>query len=120
MAGLVHDMGHGPFSHLFEHVVHEINPATQSWSHEDASVAMFDRAVQQNGLFSEFQKYGLEEADLVFIKELVLGGEDEAPKGWVWQGRPGREFLFEIVANKRNGIDVDKAPDTPALTPTLT
>ena len=33
---------------------------------------------------------------------------EEAPSGWCWQGRPGREFLFEIVANKRNGIDVDK------------
>eukprot|EP00928_Gymnodinium_smaydae_P011198 TRINITY_DN14160_c0_g1_i2.p1 TRINITY_DN14160_c0_g1~~TRINITY_DN14160_c0_g1_i2.p1 ORF type:complete len:470 (-),score=70.03 TRINITY_DN14160_c0_g1_i2:187-1596(-) len=108
LAGLAHDMGHGPFSHLFEHVVHEIDPSTRDWSHEDASVEMFDRAIIQNDLLPEFAHYGLYEDDIHFVKELIMGGQDEAPTGWQWRGRPGKEFLFEIVANKRNGIDVDK------------
>jgi len=37
----------------------------------------------------EFIKYGLNEADLIFIQELVLGGVEEAPEEWEWQGRPG-------------------------------
>eukprot|EP00981_Chlorochromonas_danica_P004377 scaffold875_cov183-Ochromonas_danica.AAC.4 len=32
----------------------------------------------------------------------------DAPPGFLWKGRPGRSFLYDIVANKRNGIDVDK------------
>ncbi len=46
--------------------------------------------------------------DIHFIKELILGDEHEAPAGFVWRGRPGKNFLYDIVANKRNGIDVDK------------
>jgi HD superfamily phosphohydrolase len=37
------------------------------------------------------------------------GGPDSAPSDWKWTGRGApKQFLFEIVANKRNGIDVDK------------
>ena len=32
-----------------------------------------------------------------------VGGRD-----WEWTGRPGKEFLFQLVANKASGIDVDK------------
>jgi hypothetical protein len=33
----------------------------------------------------------------------MRGGRD-----WEWTGRPGKEFLFQLVANKASGIDVDK------------
>jgi len=55
-----------------------------------------------------FQKYGLNEDDIHFIKELILGDEHEAPNGFIWKGRGEKTFLYDIVANKRNGIDVDK------------
>lgn len=29
-------------------------------------------------------------------------------RSWKWTGRPGKEFLFHVVANKDSGIDVDK------------
>jgi HD superfamily phosphohydrolase len=57
------------------------------------------------------------DCDLHFIKELILGDPKEAPAGWVWRGAQGRrigaagiskQFLFELVANKRNSVDVDK------------
>ena len=41
-------------------------------------------------------------------QELIFGDRSDAPPGWEWKGYPEKEFLFEIVANKRNGIDVDK------------
>lgn len=48
--------------------------------------------------------------DIHFIKELILGDEDAASHidGFEWRGRGCKHFLYEIVANKRNGIDVDK------------
>lgn len=37
------------------------------------------------------------------------GDADEALLPWPYRGRePDKAFLYEIVANKRNGIDVDK------------
>ena len=50
------------------------------------------------------------ENDIHFIKELILGSEEEAShiEGFEWRGRGDKHFLYEIVANKRNGIDVDK------------
>lgn len=46
--------------------------------------------------------------DIHFIKELVLGDVSEAPAEFTWVGRGEKTFLYDIVANKRNGIDVDK------------
>ncbi|EZG43628.1 HD domain protein, partial [Gregarina niphandrodes] len=39
IAGLCHDLGHGPFSHAFEVFVHNYYPA---WHHEDMSVALVE------------------------------------------------------------------------------
>ena len=36
------------------------------------------------------------------------GDADEAPEGFVWKGRGKKTFLYDIVANKRNGVDVDR------------
>jgi hypothetical protein len=44
--------------------------------------------------------------DLVFILKLLMGF---LVFQWPYKGRPKeKSFLYEIVANKRNGIDVDK------------
>ena len=42
------------------------------------------------------------------MKELILGDEKAAPDGFIWRGRGDKTFLYDIVANKRNGVDVDK------------
>ena len=39
---------------------------------------------------------------------MIFGCKKEAPENWNWHGMPGREFMYQIVANKKNGIDVDK------------
>ncbi|XP_033754260.1 deoxynucleoside triphosphate triphosphohydrolase SAMHD1-like isoform X2 [Pecten maximus] len=123
IAGLCHDLGHGPFSHLFDRkFIPEAIPGGR-WEHEQASVEMFDHLVKKNGLEEEFKKYGLESADLTFIKEQIKGpSKDESErrkstsdtidldhKDWPFKGRDkNKGFLYEVVANKRNGIDVDK------------
>ncbi|KAM4562535.1 deoxynucleoside triphosphate triphosphohydrolase SAMHD1-like [Odontesthes bonariensis] len=126
IAGLCHDLGHGPFSHLYDTMfIPEAlkkpkddpkdpkDPKDEKWQHEDASIRMFDHLVKENGLKSEMEN------DLVFIKELILGKPlstpgNDAPvstkdENWPYKGRDkDKSFLYEIVANKLNGIDVDK------------
>ncbi|KAM4610286.1 deoxynucleoside triphosphate triphosphohydrolase SAMHD1-like [Polymixia lowei] len=112
IAGLCHDLGHGPFSHMFDRMfIPKMRPGYQ-WKHETASLAMFDHLVSANGLEQVMKDYGLVfPEDLDFIKEQIGGPLDNnAPPGeWPYKGRPEeKSFLYEIVANKRNGIDVDK------------
>nr|XP_046253083.1 deoxynucleoside triphosphate triphosphohydrolase SAMHD1-like [Scatophagus argus] len=113
IAGLCHDLGHGPFSHMFDGLfIPKARPGI-TWKHETASLAMFDHMVEVNDLKSVMEQHGLVlSEDLIFIKELIAGPLDaNAAKGkkWQYKGRPeDKSFLYEIVANKRNGIDVDK------------
>ncbi|XP_035851868.1 deoxynucleoside triphosphate triphosphohydrolase SAMHD1-like [Sander lucioperca] len=114
IAGLCHDLGHGPFSHLYDQMF--INRAKRpdgGKKHEEASVEMFDHLVESNNLELELEDHGLIlPDDMDFIKKLIGGLKD--PKAvqvspWPYCGRPKeKSFLFEIVANKTNGIDVNK------------
>ncbi|XP_026188986.1 deoxynucleoside triphosphate triphosphohydrolase SAMHD1-like [Mastacembelus armatus] len=114
IAGLCHDLGHGPFSHLFDGMfIKEARPE-KKWKHEKASVDMFDHLVQSNPhVQSELKKYRLTDQDLRFIKEMInpeaQTKQTPASTNWPHKGR-GQEksFLYEIVSNSTNGIDVDK------------
>ncbi|ORX72003.1 HD-domain/PDEase-like protein [Linderina pennispora] len=94
LAGLCHDLGHGPFSHVFDN---EFIPRARpglSWSHEEGSKMMLQYAIDDNHI-------DIDTDDVKFIKQLILGTKATSI---------GTEkmFLFDIVANKRNGVDVDK------------
>ncbi|XP_072557903.1 deoxynucleoside triphosphate triphosphohydrolase SAMHD1-like isoform X1 [Paramormyrops kingsleyae] len=160
IAGLCHDLGHGPFSHMFDKMF--IKKVCREWKHEKASVEMFKHMVKVNNLKVDMEKYNLKlPEDLVFIIEQIdgplepneyknlvdelnesLGLGDKSTKfldlcekltrfldpcviltkcldfcdnstkckdPWKYKGRPeSKSFLYDIVANKRNGIDVDK------------
>lgn len=110
IAGLCHDLGHGPFSHFFDGVFIPLVTGNKDWKHEHASVKMFEYLVEVNDLELEFQRYGLFSVDLTFIKEQIAGPSEHCGNVcWPYKGRPREKgFLYEIVANKRNGIDVDK------------
>ncbi|XP_013768207.1 deoxynucleoside triphosphate triphosphohydrolase SAMHD1-like [Pundamilia nyererei] len=119
IAGLCHDLGHGPFSHVFDGMFNpQADPNGEKWEHEDASILMFDHLVDDNKLTPVMNEYGLitegdNENDLVFIKEMIKGSvKNNSPLNEVfilYKGRNNeKSFLYEIVANKQNGIDVDK------------
>ncbi|XP_039460170.1 deoxynucleoside triphosphate triphosphohydrolase SAMHD1-like isoform X1 [Oreochromis aureus] len=111
IAGLCHDLGHGPFSHLFDGMFNpEADPLTKDWKHEDASLQMFDHLVKANSLAQEMERYGLIlPTDLTFIKEMIKPLKSDDAE-WLREGErhENKSFLYEIVSNKQNGIDVDK------------
>uniref|UniRef100_A0A7N8WZ44 HD domain-containing protein n=1 Tax=Mastacembelus armatus TaxID=205130 RepID=A0A7N8WZ44_9TELE len=90
IAGLCHDLGHGPFSHLFDGMFIK--------EHEEASVKMFDYLMEDDEVEEEMSEYHLTDQDVTFIKEMI------DPKG---RGQE-KSFLYEIVSNSTNGVDVDK------------
>lgn len=170
LAGLFHDLGHGPFSHVYEDLVNKqmkkflrqrphllqhydkesariLSDPESHWEHENASLMMVDAALEYLGLAIDMQnldkpllqigdgieatslrvydanddendKVNMESVltsrDFVFIKECILGKPlEQRPvtselSGFI--GRPYRrqEFLYDIVSNRHNGLDVDK------------
>ncbi|KAF6164313.1 hypothetical protein GIB67_029196 [Kingdonia uniflora] len=97
LAGLLHDIGHGPFSHVFER---EFLPRVMDepkWSHEEMSVKMVDYIVDEHCI-------EIDSDSLKKVKEMILSSSEMAlPKSTT-----KKQFLYDIVANGRNGIDVDK------------
>ncbi|XP_035680149.1 deoxynucleoside triphosphate triphosphohydrolase SAMHD1-like [Branchiostoma floridae] len=110
IAGLCHDLGHGPFSHFFDGQFIPLARPGFKWKHEHASVQMFDHLIEQNDLKNVFLEYNVGERDLIFIKEQIAGPlAVTRNQAWPYKGRDEeKSFLYEVVANKRNGIDVDK------------
>lgn len=85
LAGLCHDLGHGPFSHvwdnrfipvalwvtlraLLQYLYYLTKPPSpgRQWKHEDASEMMFDDLVSKNNI-------DMPENDIRFIKALIAG-----------------------------------------------
>jgi len=101
LAGLCHDLGHGPFSHVFER---ELLPraGVHGWRHEDMSVRVFD-AILDSGAIRDGE---LTNDEAARVRAMILAGHHDADA----RPRPpdGQRWLHEIVANGRNGLDVDK------------
>ncbi|XP_046895375.1 deoxynucleoside triphosphate triphosphohydrolase SAMHD1-like isoform X3 [Hypomesus transpacificus] len=111
IAGLCLNLGHGPFSHLFDKMFIPKVIVGSTWKLEDASVAMFDHLVDQNELRNVMEQHGLVlPEDLDFIREQIAGPIDKTPgTAWTYKGRTEeKSFLYEIIANQRNGFDVNK------------
>ncbi|KAJ4824721.1 hypothetical protein Tsubulata_045534 [Turnera subulata] len=97
IAGLLHDVGHGPISHLFERgFLPRVIPGS-TWSHELMSANLVDYTVDEHNI-------DIDPEMLRRVKEMILASSEFA------QTKNTREkrFLYDIVANGRNGIDVDK------------
>ncbi|XP_046843281.1 deoxynucleoside triphosphate triphosphohydrolase SAMHD1-like [Xenia sp. Carnegie-2017] len=107
IAGLCHDLGHGPFSHFFEEEY--IKKQKPDWQHEDLSCDLFDFMLKENSkLRQSFEDFRLGEEDIEFIKELIKGKNPNDVTRICKKKNQPKCFLYEIVSNKRNGIDCDK------------
>ncbi|XP_057541764.1 uncharacterized protein LOC130820418 isoform X1 [Amaranthus tricolor] len=98
LAGLLHDVGHGPFSHMFESgfLPKVLNGA--KWSHEDMSEQMVDHIVAENYI-------DMDEDMLKRVKDMIVSS---TARGSANVKNVEKRFLYDVVANGRNGIDVDK------------
>jgi len=101
IAALCHDLGHGPFSHVFDG---EFIPAVRPdihWHHEQASEMMLDAALADSGITDpEQEEDPITPEEVKFIKALINPRPDT--------DRGEKPFLFDIVSNSRNSVDVDK------------
>ncbi|KAI0759750.1 hypothetical protein BD413DRAFT_270194 [Trametes elegans] len=94
IAGLCHDLGHGPWSHVWDSMFIPSLLPHKKWCHEDASQMMFDALLDENDLV-------LAPENRAFVKALIMGDISMCTQ-------PEKPYLFQIVANKTNGLDVDK------------
>lgn len=166
IAGLCHDLGHGPNSHVYETFLKavyknemdhpeqyenrndrfkeeehglEMPHLPEKYEHEGTSLMMIDAALASVGLEIDWtkpdeplkqigngtdrEKFGVvsqkneydpfTSRDWIFIKECVMGSpldERDAPTTQhTFFGRTSdKEFLYDIVSNRHNGLDVDK------------
>lgn len=86
IAGLIHDIGHGPFSHLYDDYIIGEN----DMEHEERGIEIFKKMVKENTM-------PFTEDEVTFINSLINPDENQK-----------NNWLYQIVANKYCSIDVDK------------
>jgi deoxynucleoside triphosphate triphosphohydrolase SAMHD1 len=95
LAGLCHDLGHGPYSHVFDNEFLPLRlgkEVAKNWSHETMSCDMFEWMVEDNAI-------DLSQRIVKKVRDLISSND---------KPYTNNKFLFDIVANKRNSVDVDK------------
>ena len=95
IAGLCHDIGHGPFSHAFDneflpHVLGDNYKKTNNTEHEDRSCMLLKYLVKEYNI-------ELDEEDIDIIINMI-----NPPKNG------NKSYLYSIVSNSINSLDVDK------------
>ncbi|KAK3927871.1 Deoxynucleoside triphosphate triphosphohydrolase SAMHD1 [Frankliniella fusca] len=114
LAGLLHDVGHGPFSHTWEKFVHSCGI---EWDHEDTSCSIIDIIIWKNDEREELtevgeafkEEFGDVKKYVEFIKDLIRGDKiNYIMSKESSDSEKKRAFLYQVVANKINDVDVDK------------
>ncbi|CAI5458097.1 unnamed protein product [Closterium sp. Yama58-4] len=96
LAGLCHDMGHGCFSHMLDSKIFSRFCPGSDWHHEKRSADLVERMVDNNNI-------DIVPDTIATIQSLILPDKSKRHRDYT-----GKEFLWDIVANARTGIDVDK------------
>lgn len=90
IAGLCHDIGHGPFSHIFDDILERSHSTNPLIYHENRSCILVQIICQRE--LADMIK----EPHIKFIQSLIKPGEKDTGA------------LYQIISNNLNGIDVDK------------
>ena len=92
LAGLCHDLGHGPFSHAFDYeVLPRLPNSDLPKDHEDRSREILQYVVKNYNIL-------IDEEELAMVLEMIHPSKNIE----------NRSFIYEIVANSISGVDVDK------------
>ncbi|XP_037905858.1 deoxynucleoside triphosphate triphosphohydrolase SAMHD1 [Hermetia illucens] len=99
LAGLLHDVGHGPYSHFWEKIIDQCNNGRE-YQHEQVGTLIINRIFQDIRLSEnpEEHEYGVE-----LINRLIVSDKEN----FRWRNVK-EEFIFDIISNKSCGIDVDR------------
>lgn len=100
IAGLCHDLGHGPFSHMFDDVfipsiklaIKATNDNNKLEQHEYRSCKILKHIIKNSNYLNSI----ITTDDLKFIKTLINPSQQHT------------SFIYQIVSNNFNSIDVDK------------
>ena len=90
IAGLCHDLGHGPYSHTFDELLKDSNSPNRL--HDVRSCIILEYIIKKYSIDINFD-------NLKKVQDLIH------PCG---TNSLNKRFMYDIVANNNNGIDVDK------------
>jgi len=88
IAGLVHDIGHACFSHFFDNHFLKNKIIGDNIEHEHRSCSLFSHIIKKYNI-------NLTEEEIKIVQEMIVPKDNNS-------------FLYQIVANKDNGLDCDK------------
>jgi HD superfamily phosphohydrolase len=100
LAGLLHDIGHAAFSHMWETFLSECG---QTWTHEDEGIRIIDYMLTSNNI-----QLDADENNHNQMRDLIFALINADSTTWNSLLRPSERFLTEIVSNKHCHLDVDK------------
>lgn len=94
IGALCHDLGHGPFSHVFDDVflVNLGKADDYCASHEERSCVLLELIIKSDSLLSSI----VQADEIEFIKTLISPSDKH------------NGFVYEIVSNQKTSLDVDK------------
>lgn len=93
VAGLLHDVGHIAFSHFMDHIMNEKRGYEL---HEKRSIYLLK--LINDHLYIQNDKLLFTQEEIEMIGDMILGNTENKNK----------PFLYEIINNKRHGLDVDR------------
>ncbi|TNN07622.1 Deoxynucleoside triphosphate triphosphohydrolase SAMHD1 isoform 2 [Schistosoma japonicum] len=104
IAALCHDLGHGPFSHLWEEFIKRGGPEYNEYNHETISGHVLHHIVHSKpSIHNELHNLGV---DMNLIRSLILGDSCTVLSNQA--SLKDKPFIYEILSNSSNGMDVDK------------
>lgn len=108
IAGLAHDIGHGPFSHTFDTWLEKNNPDKKCKYniHENRSNYLLEQIIkdESNVIINKFNNDEFE----IKLSEIIDNDAIEFIASLIHPGPENTGFIYQIISNNLNGLDVDK------------
>jgi HD superfamily phosphohydrolase len=105
IAGLVHDIGHGPFSHMFDEWLGSIPELSNNnlIHHENRSILLLEMIINN----SQFTHNNIIYKTADFIDMDAYNFMSSLIHPYIFPDAP-KNFIYQIISNHLNDLDVDK------------